>query len=117
MGFRGFWFSYQVGEKIESGGGEAMRPAVQGRRPGSNEEGIYLNGLCGPLSLRIFLVLWVFMAVSLVIQMHEPAKGSCAAKVSSVLGDVGCFFHSVMFCSIIFPNYVTQLKRGSAKSF
>ncbi|KAK3121709.1 hypothetical protein QOZ80_8BG0659400 [Eleusine coracana subsp. coracana] len=102
---------HEVGES----GGEAMRHVIEGRRPERNGARACQNELCGPVAMHIFWVLRVLIAVSVVIQMHGPAKGSCAAKLSSVLGDVGCFLHAVMFCFIIFPNYVTQLKRGTEK--
>ncbi|KAK3123426.1 hypothetical protein QOZ80_8AG0630670 [Eleusine coracana subsp. coracana] len=105
---------HEVGES-GGGGGEAMRPAIEGRRPERNGARAYQNGLCCPVAMRIFWVLRVLMVASVVIQMHGPAKGSGAAKLTSVLGDVGCFFHAVMFCFIIFPNYVNQLKRGTEK--
>ncbi|TVU05931.1 hypothetical protein EJB05_49117, partial [Eragrostis curvula] len=101
------------GDEIGEAGGEATRPAAQGRLPAeSTGPRACLNGFCGPVAARVFRVLWVFLAVALVIRMLGPAKGSCAAKVASVLGDIGCFLHAVMDCSIVFTNYVVdRLKR------
>uniref|UniRef100_A0A0A8ZX95 Uncharacterized protein n=1 Tax=Arundo donax TaxID=35708 RepID=A0A0A8ZX95_ARUDO len=97
-------------EAREIGGdGGAMMPAVQGCDPQSSGARGRPDGVYGPVTKPIIIVLFVVMAVGLLMMVLAPANGSCEERVGSMLVDIGSFLTSLMICFVIFPNSAIQL--------
>ncbi|CAL4998683.1 unnamed protein product [Urochloa decumbens] len=63
-----------------------------------------------------FSLSFMFMAVGLLTLILAPGKEeSYMASVGYMVGDVGCFLHSVAFCLVVYPELLVQLRSIYAK--
>ncbi|CAL5006340.1 unnamed protein product [Urochloa decumbens] len=66
-------------------------------------------------TVPVFFVSLVCMAVGLLVRTLVPAKDSYMATAGYIVGDVGCFLHSVTFCFVLYPELLVQLRSIYAK--
>ncbi|CAL5012442.1 unnamed protein product [Urochloa decumbens] len=89
------------------------RPATQS--PENTRGRRHRDGLCGPVTTPILAFFLVLVAVGVLMEELAPGKGSCASRVGSMLTDIGCFLTSVLFCFVIFPNFLINLRPPRTK--
>ncbi|CAL5012379.1 unnamed protein product [Urochloa decumbens] len=68
------------------------------------------------VTVPTFSLSFMFMAVGLLTLILAPGKEeSYMASVGYMVGDVGCFLHSVAFCLVVYPELLVQLRSIYAK--
>ncbi|CAL5002150.1 unnamed protein product [Urochloa decumbens] len=63
----------------------------------------------------VFFVSFMCMNVGLLMRTLAPAKDSYMATAGYIVGDVGCFLHSVAFCFLLYQELLVQLRSIYAK--